>query len=517
MALVLYNTLSRRKELFEPLTPGRIKMYVCGVTVYDLSHLGHGRAYIVWDTVRRYLQWRGYEVTYVQNFTDIDDKIIRRAQEENRDWREVVETNIKAYQDDMRALNIREPDITPRATEYLPEINAFIEGLVHKEYAYPANGDVYYRVRKFPGYGKLSGKNPDQLRSGASTRVEEQQTALKEDPLDFALWKDAKPGEPSFESPFGSGRPGWHIECSAMVQKCLGDTVDIHAGGEDLQFPHHENEIAQSEAMTGKPLAKYWMHNGFIRINSEKMSKSLGNFTTIRALIKNYDPMALRLFFLQTHYRAPIDFTDTALEAAAKGWETIRDALLFGEQEFSKGLSESQPRTLDEISIWIHELPPIDNSTTGSYNKTFKALLIRFKEAMDNDFNTSEAIAILFELAKPLVVIRNKKVHGDTVDNLEELKLSCEWMLLKDLAGILGLAAKNAELASGPKSTSDATSSMRDKRYIEEQIILRTKAKAAKDFAEADRIRNELKAQRIVLIDKKAVDGTLETIWHREE
>jgi cysteinyl-tRNA synthetase len=489
MALVLYNTLTRRKELFEPLTPGQIKMYVCGVTVYDLSHLGHGRAYIVWDTVRRYLEWRGYEVTYVQNFTDIDDKIIRRAQEENHDWREVVETNIKAYWEDMEALNIRKPDITPRATEYLPEINAFIEGLVHKEYAYPANGDVYYRVRKFPGYGKLSGKHPDQLRSGASTRVEEQQTAQKEDPLDFALWKDAKPGEPSFESPFGSGRPGWHIECSAMVHKCLGDTIDIHAGGEDLQFPHHENEIAQSEAMTGKPLAKYWMHNGFIRINSEKMSKSLGNFTTIRELIKNYDPMALRLFMLQTHYRAPIDFTDTALEAAARGWETIRDALLFGEQEFS-------------------------NAIFASFLESPQK---RFQEAMDNDFNTSEAIAILFELAKPLVVARNKKVHGDTIDDPEAL--SQEWQTLKELAGVLGLV--KTYLSLSPVSiTSSSSLKFSDKisdDRIEELIALRTKAKATKDFAEADRIRNELKAQGIVLIDKKTADGTIETIWHTEE
>ncbi len=487
MALVLYNTLSRRKELFEPLTPGQINMYVCGVTVYDLSHLGHGRAYIVWDTVRRYLKWRGYAVTYVQNFTDIDDKIIRRAQEENRDWREVVESNIKAYWEDMEALNILKPDVTPRATEYLPEITAFIEGLVDKAYAYQSKGDVYYRVRKFPGYGKLSGKHPDQLRSGASTRVEEQQTAQKEDPLDFALWKDAKPGEPSFESPFGSGRPGWHIECSAMVQKCLGDTIDIHAGGEDLQFPHHENEIAQSEAMTGKPLAKYWMHNGFIRINSEKMSKSLGNFTTIRELVKNYDPMALRLFMLQTHYRAPIDFTDTALDAAAKGWETLRDALKFGEDEFSA-----------------------ESSLLSSYKE-------RFQEAMDNDFNTSEAIAILFELAKPLVVARNKKLHGDTIDNPETL--SQEWQTLKKLAGVLGLV--KTYLSFSPVSNTLSSSlKFSDKisgERIEELIALRAKTKAEKNFAEADRIRNELKAQGIILIDKKGVDGNLETIWHREE
>jgi cysteinyl-tRNA synthetase len=489
MALVLYNTLSRRKELLEPLTPGQIKMYVCGVTVYDLSHLGHGRAYIVWDTVRRYLTWRGYQVTYVQNFTDIDDKIIRRAQEENRDWREVVETNIKAYWEDMEALNILKPDVTPRATEYLPEINSFIEGLVRKDYAYPSSGDVYYRVRKFSGYGKLSGKNPDQLRSGASARVEEQQTAQKEDPLDFALWKTAKPGEPSFESTFGPGRPGWHIECSAMVQKCLGDSLDIHAGGEDLQFPHHENEIAQSEAMTGKPLAKYWMHNGFIRINSEKMSKSLGNFTTIRELVKNYDPMALRLFMLQTHYRAPIDFTDTALDAAAKGWETIRDALLFGEQEFAAGHS----------------------SSLSAYQE-------RFQEAMDDDFNTSEALALLFELAKPLVKVRNVKVHGGGIEDLEALKQ--EWQTLKELAGVLGLV-KNNYLSFSP-SRFTVTSSLKfsdrisDDR-IQEQIALRTKAKAEKNFAEADRIRNDLKTSGIILIDRKGADGTLETIWHREE
>jgi cysteinyl-tRNA synthetase len=488
MALVLYNTLSRRKELFEPLTPGQVKMYVCGVTVYDLSHLGHGRTYIVWDVVRRYLTWRGYAVIYVQNFTDIDDKIIRRAQEKNRPWQEVVETNIKAYEEDMAALNILKPDVTPRATEYLPEINSFIEGLVRKEYAYPSSGDVYYRVRKFPGYGKLSGKNPDQLRSGASTRVEEQQTAQKEDPLDFALWKDAKPGEPSFESSFGSGRPGWHIECSAMVQKCLGDSIDIHAGGEDLQFPHHENEIAQSEAMTGKPLAKYWMHNGFIRINSEKMSKSSGNFTTVREIVKNYDPMAVRLFMLQTHYRAPIDFTDTALDAAAKGWETIRDALLFGEQEFSSMPAES---------------------SLSSYRE-------RFQEAMDDDFNTSEALALLFELAKPLVKVRNVKVHGGEIENSEALMQ--EWQALKELAGVLGLAVTSRNASTNIIEHADRidAEAFVTNTNIEEQIALRAKAKAEKNFAEADRIRNDLKAQGVVLIDKKGVDGALETIWHRD-
>jgi cysteinyl-tRNA synthetase len=484
MALVLYNTLSRRKELFEPLTPGQVKMYVCGVTVYDLSHLGHGRTYIVWDVVRRYLTWRGYAVIYVQNFTDIDDKIIRRAQEKNRPWQEVVETNIKAYEEDMAALNILKPDVTPRATEYLPEINSFIEGLVRKEYAYPSSGDVYYRVRKFPGYGKLSGKNPDQLRSGASARVEEQQTAQKEDPLDFALWKDAKPGEPRFESSFGSGRPGWHIECSAMVQKCLGDSIDIHAGGEDLQFPHHENEIAQSEAMTGKPLAKYWMHNGFIRINSEKMSKSLGNFTTIRELVKNYDPMAVRLFMLQTHYRAPIDFTDTALDAAAKGWETIRDALLFGEQEFSRMPAESS------LSFYRE----------------------RFQEAMDDDFNTSEALALLFELAKPLAKMHHVKVHGGSAETPEALVQ--EWQTLKELAGVLGLERRVKTGTSKSFQPPEITSAVAFTTNIEEQIALRTKAKAEKNFAEADRIRNDLKAQGIVLIDRKSADGALETIWH---
>lgn len=505
MALVLYNTLSRRKELFEPLTPGQVKMYVCGVTVYDLSHIGHGRTYIVWDTVRRYLKWRGYKVIYVQNFTDIDDKIIRRAQEENRPWQEVIESNISAYEEDMAALNILKPDVTPRATEYLPEINSFIEGLVRKEYAYPSSGDVYYRVRKFSGYGKLSGKNPDQLRSGASTRVEEQQTAQKEDPLDFALWKDAKPGEPSFESSFGSGRPGWHIECSAMVQKCLGDSIDIHTGGEDLQFPHHENEIAQSEAMTGKPLAKYWMHNGLLRINSEKMSKSLGNFTTIRELVKNYDPMAVRLFMLQTHYRAPIDFTDTALDAAAKGWETIRDALQFGEQEFS-----SMPV---EPSLPSLRLGTGATLTGATYRE-------RFQEAMDDDFNTSEALALLFELAKPLAKMQHVKVHGGEVENPKTSMR--EWQTLKELAGVLGLkrrvktgiinSIQPPEIGSGVASivnTEDVIS-------IQEKIALRTKAKAEKNFAEADRIRNDLKAQGIVLIDKKGANGALETIWHRD-
>ena len=301
MSLVLYNTLTRRKEPFEPLSPGQVSMYCCGVTVYDHSHLGHARCYVAWDTVRRYLMWRGYHVHYVQNFTDIDDKILNRAKAENSSMQSVAERFTQAYFEDMARLNVLEADEYTYATKTLDGIQRLISELEQKGYAYPANGDVYYAVRKFDGYGKLSGRKLEDMQAGASGRVASEE-AIKRDPFDFALWKGAKEGEPFWESPWGPGRPGWHIECSAMVRDRLGDTIDIHMGGSDLVFPHHENEIAQSEAATGKSLARYWMHNGMVNVGGEKMSKSLGNFTTIRNLLdapKGPEPMALRLFLLQ--------------------------------------------------------------------------------------------------------------------------------------------------------------------------------------------------------------------------
>ncbi|MGB7414795.1 MAG: cysteine--tRNA ligase, partial [Thermosynechococcaceae cyanobacterium] len=338
MPLKLYNTLTRQKASFEPIELGKVRFYCCGVTVYDYCHLGHARSYIVWDVVRRYLQWRGYDVQYVQNYTDIDDKILNRAKEQNEDWQMITQRYIDAYQEDMSRLNILPADVYPKATEFIPQMIALVETLEQQGYAYAADGDVYYAVEKFPGYGKLSGRKLDQMEEGASGRVN-QAESLKRHPLDFALWKATKPGEPSWDSPWGAGRPGWHLECSAMVKDCLGSEIDIHAGGADLTFPHRENEIAQSEAAGSKHLARYWMHNGFVNVGSEKMSKSLGNFTTIRQLLDSpipaldgalFHPMAMRLFVLQAQYRKPIDFTDDAVIAANQSWQTLRDGLLFG-------------------------------------------------------------------------------------------------------------------------------------------------------------------------------------------
>ncbi|MEC4812631.1 MAG: cysteine--tRNA ligase, partial [Scytonema sp. PMC 1069.18] len=332
MSLSIYNTLSRRQEPFETVEPGKVKMYYCGVTVYDYCHLGHARACIVWDVVRRYLQFVGYEVCYVQNFTDVDDKILNKARLEHSSMEAVAERFIEAYFEDMRRLGIKDADEYPRATHTMNGIQRLIHELENKGYAYASQGDVYYAVRKFTDYGKLSGRKLEDMQAGASERVnlEDPEYQKKQDPFDFALWKAAKPEEPAWDSPWGKGRPGWHIECSAMVRDRLGETIDIHTGGDDLKFPHHENEIAQSEAVTGKPLASYWLHNGMVKVDGEKMSKSLGNFITIRELLdKGVDPMALRLFVLQAHYRKPIDFTEEAIASATKGWQTLKEGLLF--------------------------------------------------------------------------------------------------------------------------------------------------------------------------------------------
>jgi cysteinyl-tRNA synthetase len=335
MSLTLYNTLTRKKESFEPIEAGKVRMYCCGVTVYDYCHLGHARSYIVWDILRRYLTWRGYDVRYVQNFTDIDDKILNRARADGSTMEKVSEQFIAAYFEDMARLNILEADEYPRATHTLDGIKRLIHELEQKGMAYAAAGDVYYAVRKFEGYGKLSGRKLEDMQAGASGRVtEDPEASKKQDPFDFALWKAAKQNEPSWESPWGAGRPGWHIECSAMVRDRLGDQIDIHVGGADLTFPHHENEIAQSEAVTGKPLSCYWLHNGMVNVDGEKMSKSLGNFTTIRQLLDEplevlggdrFDPMALRVFVLQAQYRKPIDFTGDAISAAQNSWNTLKD------------------------------------------------------------------------------------------------------------------------------------------------------------------------------------------------
>jgi cysteinyl-tRNA synthetase len=490
MTLSLYNTLTRRKEAFEPLEPGKVKMYYCGVTVYDYCHLGHARACIIWDVARRYLSWRGYEVRYVQNFTDIDDKILNRAKKEGSSMEAVAEHYIQAYFEDMARLNVMEADEYPRATHTLDGIKRLIHELEQKGYAYPAAGDVYYSVRSFAEYGKLSGRRLDDMQAGASGRLEgeEAETARKRDPFDFALWKGAKAGEPAWESPWGSGRPGWHIECSAMVRDRLGDTIDIHAGGSDLVFPHHENEIAQSEPVTGKPLARYWMHNGMVNVNGEKMSKSLGNFTTIRRLLDSgLDPMALRLFILQAQYRKPLDFTEEAIASSQNSWHTLKEGRLFGYQHGQKlGWMDTADSSFGDPAAMR-----IDGSEWTQ----------RFQTGMDNDLNTPAGVAVLFELAKDLQREGNILTHaGSTPTDPQALRQ--QWQTLVCLGQILGLAVKPEAL---PEQTglSDA--------QIDGKVQARNVAKQTKNFAEADRIRNELKDNGVTLIDKPG--GV--TDWHR--
>jgi cysteinyl-tRNA synthetase len=485
MALSIYNTLTRRQEEFSPVEPGKVKMYYCGVTVYDYCHLGHARACIVWDVVRRYLQFIGYQVRYVQNFTDIDDKILKRAREENSTMEAVAERYIQAYFEDMGRLGIKEADEYPRATHTMNGIQRLIHDLEHKGFAYPSHGDVYYAVRNFADYGKLSGRKLDDMQAGASERVnvEDPEYQKKKDPFDFALWKAAKPGEPAWESRWGKGRPGWHIECSAMVRDRLGDTIDIHAGGADLIFPHHENEIAQSEAVTGKPLANFWLHNGMVKVDGEKMSKSLGNFITIRELLdRDIDPMAVRLFVLMAHYRKPIDFTDEAIAAATNGWHTLKEGLLFG-YEYGQKLGW-------EASSLIPHPSQVENS-----------FIERFQEAVNDDFNFPGGLATIFELAKELRREKNILVHEGKTETSAE-KLLKTWQTLVTLADVLGLTATLEVESTAVNGISDAE--------IEELIQKRQEARKAKNFAESDRIRDELQAQGITLIDSR--EGTR---WHR--
>ena len=487
MTLNLYNTLTRRKEPFEPLETGKVRMYCCGITVYDYCHLGHARTCIVWDTARRYLQWRGYDVQYVQNFTDIDDKILNRARQEGTSMEEVSERFIQTYFEDMERLNVKKADAYPRATHTLDGIKRLIHDLEQKNYAYPAAGDVYYAVRQFSEYGKLSGRKLEDMLAGASGRVEvQEEESKKKDPSDFALWKAAKPGEPAWESPWGEGRPGWHIECSAMIREQLGETIDIHTGGADLIFPHHENEIAQSEAVTGQPLARYWLHTAMVKVEGEKMAKSLGNFITIRDLLdRPVDSMAVRLFVLMAQYRKPIDFSDDAIESATNGWNTLKEGLLFGNQYgVQLGWTPEAVRANGDLPLQ-------------------PALVERFNLAVDDDLNFAGGLAVLFEVAKDLRREGNLLVHeGKTETSPQELQVV--WRTLVTLAEVLGLAAQ--------PEVEEASADGLSETEIEALIQQRADARKAKNFAEGDRIRNELQAKGITLIDKPG--GV--TIWHRE-
>ncbi|MFM7652185.1 MAG: cysteine--tRNA ligase, partial [Vulcanococcus sp.] len=458
MTLRLTNTLSRRVEPFEPLEPGKVSIYCCGVTVYDLCHLGHARSYIAWDVLRRYLIWSGYVVTFVQNYTDIDDKILNRAAEEGSSMQAVSERNIEAFVADMARLNILPADRMPRATSSLDAIRALIADLEAKGAAYSADGDVYFAVMKHAGYGKLSGRDLSEQQDNATGRVATEEEARKQHPFDFALWKGAKPGEPSWESPWGPGRPGWHIECSAMVREELGDTIDIHLGGADLVFPHHENEIAQSEAASGQELARYWLHNGMVNVGGQKMSKSLGNFTTIRALLDSgVSPMTLRLFTLQAHYRKPLDFTAEALDAAATGWKGLNAALGLAVATGSDTSSTSSA-SLTVSACLTPGASAVTPAAAANDPAALSAPLAearqRFAAAMDDDLNTSAALAVLFELAKPLRSLANRIERGDAeaAHGAKSPDIAVQASLLQELAGVLGL---RHETSAPPASSSN--------------------------------------------------------------
>lgn len=456
MTIQIYNTLTRMKEPFVPMEEGKVKMYVCGPTVYNYIHIGNARPVIVFDTVRRYLEYRGYDVTYVSNFTDVDDKIIKAANELGEEVSELTDRFINAYFEDVSALGCGKADVHPRVTDHIEDIVKFVEVLIDKGFAYESQGDVYYRTQKFDGYGKLSHQSTDELKVGA--RIEEGNK--KENPLDFALWKAAKTGEISWGSPWGLGRPGWHIECSVMAREHLGDTIDIHAGGQDLTFPHHENEIAQSEAMTGKQFARYWMHNGYINIDNEKMSKSLGNFVLVNDIRKQVDPKVLRFFMLSVHYRHPVNFSENLVVSAQNGLERIRTAY-----NNLKHRLEASADLGDQKDIWNYKVDEIKNA---------------FEVAMDDDFNTANAIAAIFELSKLAnVYLLEKNTQSEVLTHFIET--------FDGLMKVLGVPL-------------DDETSLLDED-IDALIEERLEARRNRDFGRSDEIRDQLKEQGILLED----------------
>ncbi|MDY3828515.1 MAG: cysteine--tRNA ligase [Clostridium sp.] len=455
----IYNSLTRKKEEFKPIDENEVKMYVCGPTVYNYFHIGNARTFIVFDTVRKYLEYRGYNVKFVQNFTDIDDRMINKANEENTTVKEVGDKYIEEYYKDADGLNVARATCNPRATEYMDQIIDFVSELIEKGYAYESDGDVYFETNKFSEYGKLSGQNLEDLQVGASNRLNVETN--KRHPMDFAIWKAQKPGEPAWKSPWGMGRPGWHIECSCMAKNILGDTIDIHAGGMDLKFPHHENEIAQSEALTGKKFSNFWMHSAYINVNGEKMSKSLNNFFTARDVLKEYSVDAIRFFILSAHYRMQINFSKEVLDSAKASVERLYNTInnlenLINEVSREK-MDENEQKYLDSLDKYRQ----------------------KYIEKMDDDFNTADAITVLFELSKDI----NTNV---TIESSKELATKA-LELFRELGQPLGLLQKSTQV------------SLEDE--IEELIKQRQEARKNKDFALADKIRDDLKARGIVLLD----------------
>lgn len=472
MALRVYNTLTRKKEVFEPVHPGKVGMYVCGVTVYDFCHIGHARSAVLFDTIYRYLIHAGYEVTYVRNFTDVDDKIIKRANEVGEEWHALAQQFIDEFYADMDALGILRPTFEPRATEYIKEIQLLIEDLIKSGHTYTVDGDVMFSVLSFNGYGRLSGKKIDELVAGARVGVDEK----KENPLDFALWKAAKPGEPFWDSPWGPGRPGWHIECSAMSMTRLGETFDIHGGGADLMFPHHENEIAQSEGATSRPFVKYWIHNGFVNISSEKMSKSLGNQLNIRDILKDVHPEALRLFLLTSHYRSPLDYSDSSIKESFVALERLYAAMVALEKLIAfGGKSKDLPEELQGISS-------------------------RFAEAMDDDFNSPRALAVLFDASRAINRLSGQgvpKKSVPTADSLTAIKQELDTLSKK----VLGILTEDpAAFFEGIRKAGLKVLGLQEDQ-IQAMIDERAEARKAKDFARGDAIRDELARMGIILED----------------
>lgn len=457
----LYNTLTRKKEEFIPITPGEVKMYVCGPTVYNFFHIGNGRTFIVFDTIRRYLEYRGYKVKFVQNFTDIDDKMINKANEEGTTVKDIGDKYISEYYTDADALNIERATVNPRATEFIDDIIDFVSKLIEKGYAYEVDGDVYFNTKKFEEYGKLSGQSLEDLQMGASNRTSSAADERKKDPMDFAIWKAQKPGEPAWDCPWGKGRPGWHIECSCMAKKLLGETIDIHAGGMDLAFPHHENEVAQSEALTGKTFANYWLHSAYVNVNNQKMSKSLNNFFTARDILKEYDADVIRFFMMSAHYRIQINFSKELLDSAKASMDRLYNAV------------SNLENLIGEVSK--EEM----NEEEKSYLDSLDKYREKYIQKMDDDFNTADALTVLFELSKDI----NTNI---TVNSSKELAIKA-LELMRELGGPLGILQKSTK--------GDLESE------IEELIEQRQNARKNRDFALADKIRDDLKTRGIVLED----------------
>jgi len=483
MSQKIFNTATRKKELFQPIKEGAVGIYVCGITAYDVCHVGHARAAIVFDVVVRYLRTKGYQVTYVKNFTDIDDKIIDRANKEGVNFKEISERYIKTHDEDMAVLGVQTPTVTPKATEHMEEMISLISSLEEKGYAYCVDGDVYFSISNYGQYGSLSGRNLEEMMAGARVDVNDK----KKNPMDFALWKKSKEGEPFWESPWGKGRPGWHIECSAMSRRYLGETFDIHGGGEDLIFPHHENEIAQSHASTGKPLANYWMHNGFVKINSEKMSKSLGNIFPIREILKKYHPEVLRLFMLQSHYRSPVDYSESSLTEARsgliRGYTTLK----------------IMKETLGKLSADAANVTNKPSEKEEDYIDKFKKLIDKFNAAMDDDFNTAQALGHVFDMVR---LVNNFIVDEKNMPASDKAKILTEAKNVFDHFGaVLGVFQSDAD----DFFISDKESELRKRglniEEIENLIKQRQVARSQKDWTGADAIRKELAELHIVLKD----------------